>query len=71
MLAAPEQPDEITKVAERLKRQEKIELCEATHIRKGGKQMRVCMSLSPVKDVNGDVVGCVAIVREISGSKER
>jgi PAS domain S-box-containing protein len=71
MLAAPEQPDELSRVAERLKRQEKIELCEATHIRKGGKQMRVCMSLSPVKEVNGDVVGCVAIVREISGSKER
>src|SRR5438270_8268373 len=70
MLAAPEQPDEITRVAERLKRQEKIELCEATHIRKGGKPMRVCMSLSPVKEVNGDVVGCVAIVREISDSKE-
>ena len=70
MLAAPEQPDEITRVAERLKRQEKIELCEATHLRKGGKQMRVCMSLSPVKEVNGDVVGCVAIVREISDSKE-
>jgi PAS domain S-box-containing protein len=69
MLAAPDQPDEITRVAEKLKRQEKIELCEATHVRKGGKRMRVCMSLSPVKEVNGEVVGCVAIVREISDSK--
>lgn len=65
MLAAPDQPDEITRIAEKLKRQEKIELCEAAHIRKGGKRIRVCMSLSPVKEVNGDVVGCVAIVREI------
>lgn len=66
MLAAPDQPDEITRIAEKLKRQEKIELREAAHIRKGGKRIRVCMSLSPVKEVNGDVVGCVAIVREIS-----
>lgn len=70
MLAAPDQPDEITRIAEKLKRQEKIELREAAHIRKGGKRILVCMSLSPVKEVNGDVVGCVAIVREISDSKE-
>src|SRR5690349_215135 len=70
MLAAPEQRDEIAEISEKLKRQEKIPLCEATHLRKGGKRMRVCMSLSPVKEVNGEVVGCVAIVREISGWKE-
>jgi PAS domain S-box-containing protein len=70
MLAAPDQADEITEVSEKLKRQEKIPFCETTHIRKGGKPMRVCMSLSPVKEVNGDVVGCVAIVREIKDSKE-
>ena len=69
MLASPEQPDEITEVSEKLKRQERIPLCEAAHIRKGGKRIRVCMSLSPVKEANGDVVGCVAIVREISDSK--
>jgi PAS domain S-box-containing protein len=66
MLAAPNQGDEITEISEKLKRQERIPLFQATHIRKGGQPIRVCMSLSPVKEVNGEVVGCVAIVREMS-----
>jgi len=66
MLSAPNQGDEITEISEKLKRQERIPLFQAMHIRKGGQPIRVCMSLSPVKEVNGDVVGCVAIVREIS-----
>lgn len=70
MLAAPDQADDITEILEKLKRQEKIPLLESTHLRKGGKPMRVCMSLSPVKEVNGDVVGCVSIAREIRNSKE-
>jgi PAS domain S-box-containing protein len=69
MLAAPEQPDEISRISENLKRQERIPPCEATHIRKGGKRFRVCMSLSPVKEVTGEVVGCVAIIREMGDTK--
>lgn len=69
MLTAPDQPDEVGKISEKLKRQERIQLCEAIHIRKGGKRMHVSMSLSPVKDVSGNVVGFAAITREISDSK--
>jgi PAS domain S-box-containing protein len=69
MLAAPDQTDEISAFSDKLKRQERIPLCEATHVRKGGKRFRVCMSLSPVKEVNGEVVGCVAITREMGDNK--
>lgn len=69
MLIAPDQPDELTRISERLKRQERAPLCEAVHIRKGGERIDVCMSLSPVKEVNGEVVGFAAITREVNGSK--
>jgi PAS domain S-box-containing protein len=69
MLADPDQPDELARISQKLKRQERASLCEAIHIRKDGKPISVCMSFSPVKEVNGDVVGFAAITREISASK--
>ena len=69
MLMAEGQPDEVSGISEKLKRREKIQLCEAIHVRKDGKRIHVAVSLSPVKEVNGSVVGFVAITREIRSSK--
>jgi len=69
MLMAADKPDDVSKLSEKLKRQEKVQLCDAIHIRKGGKPIRVSMSLSPVKDVSGNMVGFAAITREVSDSK--
>jgi len=69
MLSAPDQPDDLSTIPETLQRQEAVPLCEAVHIRKGGKPILVCMSFSPVKEVNGALVGFAAITREISASK--
>ena len=69
MLMAPEQQDEFDRLSEKLVTQERIPPCEATHIRKDGKHIRVSMSLSQVKDANGKTVGFATITREISDSK--
>ena len=71
MLTAPDGQDEIAGISEKVKRQEKIQLCEAVHVRKDGTKMRVSMSLSPVKDVNGKVVGVAAITRAMGNSKAK
>jgi PAS domain S-box-containing protein len=68
MLAAPDQPDELAGISDKLRRQEAIPLCEAVHIGKGGKRMNVCMSFSPVKEVNGELVGFAAITREVNAA---
>jgi PAS domain S-box-containing protein len=68
MLMDPDQPLDVAMVSEKLKRQERIRLCQAIHIRKGGKRMDVCMSVSPVKDVTGNLVGFAAITRESGNS---
>jgi len=70
MLVPPDQLDDAPKILERLKREERIQLCEAVHIRKDGKQINVSISVSPVKDVNGKIVGAAAITRDISDRKE-
>lgn len=69
MLMAADKPDDLSKLSAKLKRQEKVQLCDAIHIQKGGKRIRVSVSLSPVKDVGGNMVGFAAITREVSDSK--
>ena len=68
MLSAPNQSDEGAEASELVERQEKMPRYEAIHVRKGGKRIRVCVSLSPVKELNGNVVGLAAIIREVSTS---
>jgi PAS domain S-box-containing protein len=70
ILVPPDQLDDAPKILERLKREERIQLCEAVHIRKDGKRISVSISVSPVKDVNGKIVGAAAITRDISDRKE-
>jgi len=67
-LISPNEPDQVPRILERLKRKNKIELFEAVHLRKGGKRMNVSMSVSPVKDVGGNIVGFAAITRR-SGTR--
>jgi PAS domain S-box-containing protein len=69
MLTDNDRADDVPALAEQLKRQEKIGVCEALHIRKNGKPVRVSMALSPVKDMTGQIVGFAVITREMGDSK--
>ena len=66
MLVPPDQLDELTGILERLERGEKIQLQEAVHIRKDGKRINVSMTVSPVKDTSGTIVGAATITRDVS-----
>lgn len=63
ILIAPDEPDHFPEILDQLKREERIQLCEGVHIRKGGQRVGVSMSVSPVKDVSGNIVGFAAITR--------
>jgi PAS domain S-box-containing protein len=67
MLVPSDQLDEVSEILKRLERGERIELHEAVNIRKDGKRINVSITMSPVKDANGTIVGAAAITRNISG----
>ena len=69
MLMEPDRRDDATGTSDKLTQRERMGLSEAIHIRKDGKRIRVSISLSPVKDVSGNVVGFAAITRQMSNSK--
>jgi PAS domain S-box-containing protein len=66
MLVPPDQLDEVSGILERLERGERIRLHEAVHIRKDGKRINVSITVSPVKDASGTIVGAATITRDVS-----
>jgi PAS domain S-box-containing protein len=69
ILVPPEQYDEMPEILERLKRDERIQHYETVRARKDGKRINVSMSISSVKDGEGNIVGASAIARDVTERK--
>jgi PAS domain S-box-containing protein len=69
ILIPPEYPNEFPQLTEKIKRGEVIKHYETERIRKNGERIQVSLSLSPVKDEAGIIVGISAIGRDITERK--
>jgi PAS domain S-box-containing protein len=66
----PDRQDEEPAILERLKRGERVDHFETVRVRKDGRQIDVSVTISPIRDSSGRVVGASKIARDISGLKE-
>jgi PAS domain S-box-containing protein len=62
--------DEETTIIERLKRGERVDHFETVRIRKDGTVLDVSLTISPVKDASGRVVGASKVARNITERKQ-
>src|SRR5246127_4703559 len=69
MLVPPELPDEENNILETLKSGDRIEHFETVRVTKTGKRIHVSLSISPIKDSNGRIVGVSGIARDITERK--
>lgn len=69
VLAAPGREDEMPVMLERIKRGEHIEHYETVRRCKEGKEVAVSLTVSPICDANGWIVGVSKIARDISEHK--
>jgi PAS domain S-box-containing protein len=69
LLAAPDRPDEIPRMLERLRRGQRIEHHETVRVRKDGSRIDVALTMSPVRDMEGNIIGTSGITRDISARK--
>ena len=67
-LIAPDRPDEETRVIEEVKRGE-IRHFETVRIRKDGEPIEVSLTISPIKNATGEIVGISSIARDITERK--
>jgi PAS domain S-box-containing protein len=66
ILIPPEHTDEFPGIMARLRRGESVPTYEAERVRKDGARLQVALTISPIKNAYGEVVGASAIARDIS-----
>ena len=69
ILAPPDRVCEVSAVLERIKRGERVDHFETVRVGKDGRRIDVSVTISPIKDATGKVLGASAIKREITQQK--
>src|SRR5262245_15757480 len=69
ILFPPELKDEEACILARIRRGERIEHYETVRQRKDGERLQIALTVSPILDANGQVVGASKIARDISSRK--
>jgi PAS domain S-box-containing protein/excisionase family DNA binding protein len=66
ILMPDDRPDEFPSIMERLQRGERIDHYETERVAKNGRRLSVSVTISPIRDGTGQIVGASAIARDIS-----
>jgi PAS domain S-box-containing protein len=69
MLVPSDRPDEIPGILEKIARGESTEHYESVRVTKDGRRLNVSISVSPLRDVNGGIIGASAIARDITAQR--
>jgi len=69
LLLPPDRPDEEAEILDRLKRGARVDHFETVRVRKDGRMIDVSLSISPIRDADGDVRGASHVARDISDRK--
>ncbi|PYM63354.1 MAG: hypothetical protein DME11_17135 [Candidatus Rokuibacteriota bacterium] len=69
ILIPPEHRDEMSMILERLARGEKVDHYETVRVAKDGRRIAVSVTVSPIRNAAGRIVGASAIARDITDHK--
>ena len=69
ILLPPDHPDEVRDILERLQHGEKVDHFETTRVAKDGHLLTVSLTISPIRDSDGRIIGASTIARDITRSK--
>jgi PAS domain S-box-containing protein len=70
MLIPPDRQDEEPEILARLKRGERVDHFETVRVSKAGSLLEISLTISPIKDATGRVIGASKIARDITKRKE-
>jgi PAS domain S-box-containing protein len=66
ILVPSDRPDELPSIFERLRRGERIDHYQTERIHKDGRRLKISVTISPVRDSTGTIIGASAIARDIT-----
>jgi two-component system CheB/CheR fusion protein len=70
VLSPPDRPDETGRILEAVRQGERVRHTETERIRKDGRRIHISISVSPLKDAAGRIVGVSKIARDITHRKQ-
>src|SRR5579864_431492 len=70
VLCPKDRPDEIPAILARDRQGERVDYFESVRVTKDGRQLNVSVSISPIQDGEGNIVGASAIARDITAQKK-
>jgi PAS domain S-box-containing protein len=68
-LIPPDRADELPAILERIRRGERINHFDTVRVRKDGQRIDVSLTVSPIKDAAGQILGASVIARDITEQK--
>lgn len=69
LLIPSDNPGEIPEILRKIARGESVEPHESERVAKNGQRLNVSISVSPLRDAKGDIIGASAIARDITAQK--
>ncbi len=69
LLLPPDRPSEIPEILERIRRRQRIDHYETVRVRKDGRYIPISLTVSPIEDAAGNMIGVSTISRDISQRK--
>src|SRR5512146_1517617 len=66
MLSHPDRPEETDEILQRIRKGERVEHYETVRVRKDGRRISISLSVSPILDSAGRMVGVSSIARDIT-----
>lgn len=69
-LAPPERADEIPAILQKIRNGQRVEYFESVRVTKDNRKLNVSISVSPIHDAEGKVVGASTIARDITAQKK-
>jgi PAS domain S-box-containing protein len=70
VLSPPDQADEIDAILAKIRAGQHVEHLETTHVRKDGSAITVSLTVSPIHNRRGGIIGASAIARDITHARE-
>ncbi|UCC39579.1 MAG: PAS domain S-box protein [Candidatus Aminicenantes bacterium] len=70
ILSPPGRPDEVPQILKKIKDGERIDQYETVRLRKNGKQIDVSLTISPIRNAAGKIIGASTVARNITAHKK-
>jgi PAS domain S-box-containing protein len=71
ILVPEDRPNEVSEYLEAVRYGERVEHLETVRVRKGGQPVEVSLTVSPIQDSRGEVVGASVVARDISDRRRQ